>query len=244
MVHLGLKMGKTLEAIGLPSGSPFPVFKYLKSSDLHFWQDKESIRLGTLFEYRRAPGESGYGDPFEQRFTNLSYSLDGPSDHPRHKIIHENNKLLGISIENCYGGTVTNTSYSRPNSYVFCAAYNYSAEELKLWHEQESYDAVIKIFDIFQLISLIRKEVYRQHGFDMGNAILDIVSYFKMPLDIEKISIRGYPFIKNETYHWQKEIRIGWPFHRIDEEACGMSVDISALSKMFDVINLEDCDIK
>lgn len=207
-VNWGFLVGQNLFAKA--GAKPIAGYKYLRSSDLKFWLNNETIKIDTLSTYAGIESIGGVGDP--QELTYKETTSFYVQDEHGGSILEANLKaLIGEEAfkSNCFFASNTITL---PNKYVYCLSSKFDKETFRGWRLKEGYDCCIRIKDLSRFLLEIQKADLAGEKRLGCPAYLDLVDYVNTPIDPESYYLADenkLGMIKDiEEFKWQSELRV------------------------------------
>ena len=210
-MNWGFLLGQNLYS--LVGVKPITGYKYLRSSDLKFWLNDETIKIDTLFAYAGIESIGGVGDPQELTYKEIT-SFYVQDEHGGSLLEANLKALIGEEAfkSNCF---FVSNNINLPNKYIYCLSSKFDKETFQCWREKEGYDCAIRIKDLSRFLLEIQKA-------DMVGAkrlglpaYLDLVDYVKTPIDLESYYLADenkLGMMKDiEEFKWQSELRVRWP---------------------------------
>lgn len=188
---------------------PITGYKYLRSSDLKFWLNDETIKIDTLSTYAGTESIGGLGDP--QELTYKETTSFYVQDEHKGSMLEDNLKvLIGEDAFN-NGCFFASSTITLPNKYVYCLSSKFDKETFRCWRHKEGYDSTIRIKDLSRFLLAIQKADIAGEQRLGCPAYLDLVDYVKTPIDLESYYVADankLGMIKDvEEFEWQSEIR-------------------------------------
>ena len=230
---------------------PKDVYKFCKSEDLHFYFDRQELRIGSLQSY--------WGDEattvndcnegiIETEVAHLSWANRSPSTEELEKA-----KIVGIEFPNPSAPrTVIVEGYKHQfclhDMPIWCAAAGYSLEAQRQWlTDQAQYDTCIKIQDFHELIPDILtalQEKLSPEEIKPQQAVLRRAEYVKEVAYIDnKINVPDwhknqmlYPFLKPPRFKWQDEIRLVFGGTRVEHKLSPQNIYVPNLARHCSVV--------
>lgn len=218
--------------------SAMPAYKFLHRKDLHYWESEGTVKIDTLYSYSRQESIGGVGDPSEIRIKNMHAKIGSVHD-PAFSLGVQNLRSLRIAdLNSGRDFTLSNFSLHRQNRYVYCLSNTFSLPMYKRWRALEGYDCVIKILDIEDFIDAVESADQAGPNFLGGKSWCGNVEYVEMPVDICKVDMTYYKFLKSESdFLWQDELRISWP-RVLPEAETACFIAVPNLTKLIQVMHL------
>lgn len=193
-------------------GEKIAGYKFLHKKDLHYWSEKKSVKVDTLFSYAKARAAGGYSDPAEI-LINMATAMIKQVGSEQDRTVVENLRALGLAdLHVGRNLTFSNCAVGRQNRFVFCVSDCASDELCRKWQEVEGYDTVLKIPDLAKFALALGKIDAENGNKFSGVADIQPVTYVKIPIDLRAVDFTSYKFFKDTaTFGWQREIRLSWP---------------------------------
>ena len=190
---------------------PIVAYKFVRKEHLSLWADHRTLRIGTLGGYSDLVTDGGVGDIQERHVSGISHFIDD-SESEKNQILRNNLLSLGLNdFKGCTNISISNSSYTNPDSYVFCVSRDLNKEIFRLWKEKEGYDAVIRILDLKELVfSILHYDSIGEKRLGLTGGIF-LVKYLNFPEDLVRVDITNDKFLKDANlFSWQEEIRLFW----------------------------------
>ena len=200
---------KLLAQVG---SKPITGYKYLKSSDLKFWLNDETIKIDTLSTYAGIESIGGVGDPQELTYKETT-SFYVQDEHGGSMLEANLKALIGEDAfkSNCF---FASNAITLPNKYVYCLSSKFDKETFCRWRQKEDYDCSIRIKDLSRFLLEIQKADLTGEKRLGCPAYLDLVDYVKTPIDLESYYIADenkLGMLKDiDEFEWQSGIRVRW----------------------------------
>lgn len=199
----------------------FPLFKYLRSEDEHYFFDEETIKIVGANTYGDLASNSGVGDPYEKNLGNMKCLISDSQSEADQKAIENLHAtgLLRIETDSKTGATPTDINIEHvfndtPNFPVICFGKNYHKKTMKRWNEalDAKYNSCLVINDAVEFVRLLQRADKNAENRLGGHAIIDEVQYVDFPLNAHNVDVTYFSFLKDRSkFGWQNEIRISWP---------------------------------
>lgn len=195
------------------------LYKYLNAEDVHYFTQKESVKLSGLTTYAARDAVAGVGDPKEKDYGKVNRLIVDAGSLNEQKVL-KNLSALDIYIgPDEIGNHPQNITMEVempkvPNRFVQCFSTEFSHNDMERWKStpDAKYDACLKINDAVEYCRIIQNVDFLGHKKLGSHAIIDHTVYEEYPLDLAKVDFSYFQFIKDrDQFSWQKEIRLSWP---------------------------------
>ena len=209
-MNSGFLVGQNLYAqVGV---KPITGYKFLRSSDLKFWLNDETIKIDTLSTYAGIESIGGVGDPQELTYKETT-SFYVQDEHGGGMLEANLKALIGEDAfkSNCF---FVSNKITLPNRYVYCLSSKFDKETFQCWRKKEGYDCAIRVKDLSRFLLEIQKaDIVGEKRLGVP-AYLDLVDYVTTPIDLESYYLADknkLGMIKDiEEFKWQSELRVRW----------------------------------
>lgn len=216
---------------------PIAGYKFLHSTDLHFWLEELTVKIDNLYSYSKMESKGGVSDPLEIKIKEFTVTVDH-SEAPQSELAVRNLATFGFKLEHLSGFTFKCPDVIRKNRSLYCISRSLNKEIFQKWRETEGYDTVIKINDLVEFATSIQIADYHGNKRFPSMAILDCVEYADMPLDLHKVDITTYKFFKEKSsFEWQDELRLTWD-DTPDNDSPPLIMHIPDLADLFEVVTI------
>ena len=219
-----------------------PVYKYVNSETLEFWTMRNTVKIGTLEEYREYEKqealENGYGvaDPYEGIITDIDEVI---SSHTGDKIrdrVAKNLEILGLAPSFVTESRFWCKKLTFNNEFAFSSGAMFDKNTFQRWQQNAGYCSVIKIKNVNQFARAVSMADYNSDKALIFPPLIDYARYHELPLNLSKVDLSNGGFIKNSGFGWQHEIRIIW---RMRDPSCKYHiVTVPNLDQFIEVMDI------
>ncbi|ELP1261509.1 hypothetical protein QWS64_002861 [Escherichia coli] len=186
-----------------------PLFKYIKKEHLDAFFSRGSLKIGSLYEYRKVEQYgTAIGDNKEGVYETVldrtgGYQIDLSEDTPEANFFKARFDIKGPGIKIVMGnGAKIISSDHSPDVYIFCVTTEFNLDAMRAF----GCDSCIEITRPELFFNAISKTIRHKASFEGGHPVTygDKTTSYMRPHPVHPA------LMKSEEYSYQKEYRGIW----------------------------------
>lgn len=210
-------------------------FKYLKSEHLDAMLNRGKIRIGTLYEYRKAEMPDEVRDEQEGRamaFTNIPHrttTQNAPLPGVAREIFD-----LGPNIELIVEDIKFEQDGQVPNTYIYCLSTEASLAALNRYE----YDYCVEILNIVAFGEYLAEALFLSGRITNWNVNVKPCEYRDRVLEVNSDNdYNNIYWLKENRFAHQKEVRLVCPPLPQNPIAIPVIIEIPKIAKVLKLVN-------